>query len=176
MYPLALLWLLGLLPFLSSQLHKQPKQPFTVYIDATFDIFHAGHIAFLKKARKKAQEVAGTQNIRLVAGICSDEDVAQYKHNPYITLKDRVTVVKACRYVDSVIPNCPWRITEQFINHNNIDLVIHGDDYTPEQEEFCYSAAKKRGIFCSIPYTLGISTTDIVNRVQGQGVSVTGVN
>lgn len=30
-----------------------------------------------------------------------------------------------CRWVDEVVPNAPWVITEQFLDEHNIDFVAH---------------------------------------------------
>ena len=53
-----------------------------IYVCITGDLFHSGHISFLKKARSFGDY--------LVVGVCSDEDVASYKWPPILNLNQRV--------------------------------------------------------------------------------------
>ena len=41
---------------------------------------------------------------------------------------ERIAVVKGCRYVDEVIGNAPLVIDHSWIEHHQIDLVVHSDD------------------------------------------------
>ena len=67
--------------------------------------------------------------------------------------------------VDFVIPNAPIRVTKENIQYNQIDLVIHGDDTPFERLQEMYSDAMDLGIFKTVPYTKGVSTSDIIGRV-----------
>ena len=71
-----------------------------VYCDGVYDLLHRGHINAYKNALKH-----GT---RLFVGVCSDEDVLAYKRAPIMTTEERVHAVEMCKYVDKVIPNCPY--------------------------------------------------------------------
>ena len=82
-----------------------------------------------------------------------------------MTMKERMATVAACRYVDEVIPNAPLRMSEAYIHEHNIDLVIHGDDISLETAQDWYAAPIRLGIFKMIPYTQGISTTDLISRI-----------
>ena len=96
-----------------------------VYCDIVGDLFHYGHINFLKEAKEFGDF--------LIVGLMSDKDIEDYKGKPILSLQERLKEVEACKYVDSVIPNCPCPITEKFIKEHNIDYVVHGDDFTEEQ-------------------------------------------
>ena len=74
-----------------------------VYADMVADLFHAGHVEFLRRARELGDE--------LVVGIHSDETVAGYKRAPVMTMAERVRVVAACRHVDEVVPDAPLSVT-----------------------------------------------------------------
>ncbi len=61
------------------------------------------------------------------------------------------------------------RISEKdrtWIEKYNIHLVVHGDDYPPEYQEEVYKVPMEMGIFRVVPYTGGISTTEIIRRCQ----------
>jgi cytidyltransferase-like protein len=129
-----------------------------VYVDMVADLFHFGHVEFLKQAR--------SQGDYLVVGICSDEDVLSYKRLPICTMAERIHVVQACRYVDHVVPNAPLRVTNEILDKYEIDLVIHGDDFSEAQIKDYYGVPLARGIFRTVPYTGGISTSELLRRLD----------
>ena len=132
-------------------------RPIRVYADIVGDLFHAGHIEFLKKAR-----VFGDY---LIVGVIADENVEEYKRTPILTLEERVRIISACRYVDEVIVAPPLRPTKQWLLDHDIDYVVHGDDFNPELLRDQYGASLDLGIFRSVPYTPGISTSNIIQRI-----------
>ena len=122
------------------------------------DLFHYGHIEFLKKASAFGDH--------LLVGICSDEAVQAYKRNPILNADERAASVAGCRYVDEVVPNAPWIMDAAWIEKHQIDVVVHGDDYSSEQIEYIYKVPISMGIFRTVPYTPTISTTEIIRRCQ----------
>lgn len=136
------------------------KKPLRVYVDMCADLFHAGHVALLARARALGEE--------LYAGIMNDADMTAYKHAPVLTMAERIAVVAACRYVDGVIPDAPTRPTPQFLAAHGIDVVVHGDDYTEAQVEEYYGAIRRTHRLEIVPYTQGISTTEIVRRIRAR--------
>ncbi len=52
-----------------------------------------------------------------------------------------------------------------WIEKHDIHLVAHGDDYSQEQLTLYYSVPIEMGIFRTLPYTQGISTTEIIRRI-----------
>lgn len=129
----------------------------TVYADMVGDLFHAGHVAFLRQARSLGDE--------LVVGVHTDDDCAWFKRRPVMTLDERVAVIEACRYVDRVISGAPVFTTEAWLREEGIDLVVHGDDKTLPELEFWYRVPMDLGIFRTVPYTRGIATSDVLHRV-----------
>ena len=125
----------------------------------TADLFHSGHVEFLKQARALGDY--------LIVGVMGDDDVARWKRQPILSVEQRVAVVAACRYVDETIPNAPWIIDSDWIAQHRIDLVVHGDDYSTQELNFSHGVPIEMGIFRSIPYTHGISTTEIILRCKG---------
>lgn len=123
-----------------------------VYVDGVFDLFHEGHINFLRKAASFGH---------LIVGVHDDEFVMSYKRKPLIPQKSRYAVVESCKYVYATI-NGVGLLTEDILDSYNIGLVVHGDDFSPEQIEKYYKVALDRGIFQLVNYTKGISSTQLI--------------
>ena len=120
------------------------------------DIFHYGHMNFLKQAR--------THGDFLLVGIHTDEAVTVYKRRPLFSMEERVASVEGCRYVDQVVPYAPLTIDREWIEKHDIDLVMHGDDFSSELERLCYKIPMEMGIYRTVAYTKGVSTTEIISR------------
>ncbi len=131
-----------------------------VYADMVADLFHYGHMEFLKKARSLGDY--------LLVGIHTDDLVASQKRRPILTMDERVASVIGCRYADEVLPDAPWRIDREWIEKHSIDLVVHGDDYSEEQFKEIHSVPIELGILRTVPYTPGVSTTEIIRRIIAQ--------
>ncbi|KAL4329436.1 hypothetical protein HN51_036332 [Arachis hypogaea] len=86
----------------------------------------------------------------LVAGLVSDEEIFANKGPSILSMEERLTLVIELKWVDEVITDAPYAITEEFLNHlfyeYNIDYVIHGDDpcLLPDGTD-AYAAVKKAG-------------------------------
>ena len=127
-----------------------------IYVAITGDLFHHGHVAFLKSAR-----AFGTE---LIVGVCSDADVEKYKRRPIMSLSERTFVIQACKYVDQVIPAAPAITSKTFIKEHNIDLVVATKAYSSTVLEQYYGDPLKLGILRLVEYTNNISTTEIIKR------------
>lgn len=128
-----------------------------VYVDMVGDLFHAGHVALLREARHHGDW--------LVVGVLSDDTAASYKRRPIMTLAERVAVIESCRYVDEVIEDAPFQLTEAFLDEHAITTVVHGDDLSPEGAEAVYGPAAASGKLTYVQRTGGISTTQLIQRV-----------
>ncbi len=128
-----------------------------VDVDMVADLFHYGHMEFLRKARE-----LGTY---LIAGVVADDVAEQNKQKPILTMEERVASVAGCKYVDQVLPNAPWRIDRAWIIQHHIQLVVHGDDYSQEQLDDIYKVSMEMGILRTVTYTNSISTTEIIRRI-----------
>lgn len=104
----------------------------------------------------------------LLVGVCSDEDAAHYKRKPIMNLQERSEVISACKFVDEIVLCPPSIVTDEFLDTHSIELVVHGDDSNEDQLRHFYRSAMDRGIYKSVPYTLGLSTTDIIRRIQSR--------
>jgi cytidyltransferase-like protein len=121
------------------------------------DLFHAGHVSLLREARRHGDT--------LIVGVLSDDTAASYKRPPIMTLPERVAVIESCRYVDEVIADAPFEVTEEFLAEHDIGVVVHGDDLTPAGAETIYGAAVSSGKLRYVPRRGGISTTQLIQRV-----------
>ena len=94
------------------------------------DLFHYGHVGMLRQAKEHGDY--------LLVGVHADETVMSYKRRPIFSMEERVASVEGCRYVDEVVADAPLTIDRAWIERHNINLVLHGDDFSSEMEELCY--------------------------------------
>lgn len=138
-----------------------PPPPPLVYADGVFDLFHTGHLEFLRKAR-----AAGGAGARLLVGVITDAD-AGWKRPPVTPHAQRVEQLRCCSLVDEVLADPPLRLSAEFLDAKKITHVVHGDD--DEQEEF-FAEPRSRGCMVYVPYTrdgpLATSTSEILARAR----------
>ena len=132
-----------------------------IYADMVADLFHRGHVEFLKSAR-----VVVPSPVYLLVGIHADDVCASYKRKPIFSFEDRCSIVQACKYVDEVITGVPLKITEEFITIHRIDYVVHGDDMTDFMKT-CYEVPINKNIMKYVSYYKAISTTRIIRYIKG---------
>jgi cytidyltransferase-like protein len=137
-----------------------------VYVDMVADMVHIGHINLIRAARELAQ--AEGRDVMLIVGIHSDNTVASYKRRPIIPMDQRVAMVSELRCVDQVLPNAPLTLTQQYLDEHRIDLVVHGDDISQTNANMMYGVPIEMGIYRQCSYTKGVSTTELIQRVQAR--------
>lgn len=137
-----------------------------VYTGGTFDLFHSGHVAFLKSCRR----IAGSDG-RVVVSLNTDEFISAYKGKPPImSFAERKAVLMGCRYVDSVVVNVGDADSKPAIENVIPDFIVIGDDWAKKdyyaQMQFTQDWLDGQGIqLCYVPYTVGVSSTDIKARI-----------
>ncbi len=128
-----------------------------VYVDMVGDLFHAGHVALLREARRHGDH--------LVVGVLGDETTAAYKRRPIMTLAERVAVIESCRFVDEVVADAPFVVDEGFLDEHAITTVVHGDDLSLDGAASIYGPAVARGALVLVQRSPGLSTTQVIQRV-----------
>ena len=137
-----------------------------VYTGGTFDLFHSGHVAFLRSCKR----IAGKDG-RVVVSLNTDEFIAAYKGKPPImSFDERKAVLMACRYVDSVVANVGGEDSKPAIENVLPDFVVIGDDWARKdyyaQMQFTQDWLDGNKIqLIYVPYTNGVSSTDIKARI-----------
>ena len=135
---------------------------FTIYIDGIYDLFHAGHITTLKNVKNMKKDVY------LIVGLINDKEATNYKRTPIINENNRYIMLDSCKYVDKVIKNAPLVIDNNFINENNIDLVVHSFNNKNDennQSKF-FKIPIELGKYKTIEYSYIESTTNIINKIK----------
>ncbi len=133
----------------------------TIYTGGTFDLFHAGHVNFLAKCSNLG---------RVVVALNTDEFIQSYKGKPPVcTFQERLDVLQACIWVDEVIPNYAGADSRPAIESVSPNIIAIGTDWARRdyhaQMGFDQDWLDARDIsLIYIPYTVGISTTNLKAR------------
>lgn len=137
-------------------------RPVRVYADGIYDLFHFGHAGSLEQAKKSFP------NTYLLVGCCNDETTHMFKGKTVMTEDERYESLRHCKWVDEVIPDAPWVVTQEFLDKHHIDFVAH--DSLPYADasgagQDVYEFVKAAGKFKETKRTDGISTSDIIMRI-----------
>jgi phosphoenolpyruvate phosphomutase len=131
----------------------------TVYATMVGDLFHRGHLEFIKKAKKLGNF--------LIIGLHPDDVVKRYKREPIVPFEDRKRIIESVREVDKVVEDCmDFREPTMFDNLKkyNVSVAVHGDDWLPplyrriKEEKFCEVVQVK-----CYPY---ITTTKLLQEIR----------
>lgn len=127
------------------------------YTTGVFDLFHIGHLNLLRNARSLCD--------KLVVGVTTDELVS-YKHKrSVIPFTERLELVRACRYVDAVVPQ---ETLDKFAAWEKLrfDVMFVGDDWFKNErwQEIERRFAEVGVKVVYFPYTKGTSST-LINEV-----------
>lgn len=103
--------------------------------------------------------------VYLIVGVTGDEETHKRKGLTVLSGAERAETVRHCRWVDEVIPNCPWIVTPEFLDQNKIDYVAHDDlPYKADEGDDIYAPVKAQGKFLVTQRTEGVSTTGIITK------------
>jgi len=134
-----------------------------IYTGGTFDLFHAGHVEFLKKCKQLGE---------VVVALNTDEFITEYKKKPPVmSYTERLNVLAGCRYVDRVIANTGGADSKPSIKAVMPDIIAIGTDWARKdyfaQMQFDVDWLEANGIgLLYLPYTLGISSTEVKKRLH----------
>jgi len=131
----------------------------TGFTAGTFDMFHAGHLNLIKKAKERCQY--------LIVGVNRDNLVSSYKNKfPLIPESERAEIVEAITYVDEVHLMDSLDKMEAFKKFH-FDVIFIGSDWQGS-ERYLEEEARMSSVGTEIeyiPYTTEISSTILAYRI-----------
>ena len=136
----------------------------TLYTGGTFDIFHFGHVSFLKQCSMISD--------RVIVSLNTDEFIKEYKGRyPIMNYKERELSLRNCKYVADVVPNLSGRDSKPAILTIKPQIIAIGDDWAHKdyykQMSFTREWLENNSIaLVYVPYTNSISTSEIIKRVM----------
>ena len=130
------------------------------YTDGVYDLFHVGHLNMINMAKEHCEY--------LIVGVHGDEVVKEYKHHvPIINENDRRKIVASIKGVDEAVIN-QFRDKLKLWELYHFDVVFIGDDWkgTQRWNQFEKVLGKLGVDVVYVPYTKGISTTEIRRKIM----------
>lgn len=141
-----------------------------VYTGGTFDLFHAGHVNFLKQCWKIASN-GFQQDGTVVVSLNTDEFITEFKGRPPVySYDERYALLTSCKFVTDVVPNVGGGDSKPAILNVMPQYIVIGSDWAKKdyyaQMGFTQEWLNRYGItLLYIPYTEGISTTALKERI-----------
>jgi glycerol-3-phosphate cytidylyltransferase len=122
----------------------------------TFDLFHIGHVRLLKRLAELGDH--------LTVFVSTDEFNLEKGKSSVVAYEDRAEIVRACRYVDCVLPEKRWDQKYDDIIREGISVFGMGDDWTGKFDEL-------EGI-CEVVFldrTENVSSTTLKSFIKSLG-------
>ncbi len=146
-----------LLPEIAAHRSRGAKIAFT---NGCFDILHAGHVSYLREARRKGD--------LLVVGLNSDASIRRIKGEgrPVNHQDDRLLVLSELQSVDYLIlfdQDTPLDL----IRAVQPDVLVKGADYKKSQVVGADIVERRGGEVALVPLVEGRSTTNIIGKIRG---------
>lgn len=133
------------------------------YTDGVYDLFHVGHLNMIQTAKQYCDY--------LIVGVHGDDVVEEYKHHrPIINENDRRRIIESIKGVDRAEINL-FRDKLKLWELYQFDVVFIGDDWkgTERWNNFEKILAGIGVDVIYVPYTKGISTTEIRGKIVDGG-------
>jgi cytidyltransferase-like protein len=134
-----------------------------VFIGGVWGLFHVGHVRMLERCKALARDG------RLTVGVLTDEAAGRYKPRPIIPAKDRCSVIESLKCVDTAIEQNDTDPSDDFEKLGYTpDYIVHGDDWATVPGEAYVRMHGGKAVI--LPYTPGVSSTDIKRRISERGI------
>jgi glycerol-3-phosphate cytidylyltransferase len=105
---------------------------------SAFDLLHSGHTLMLEEAKTVCNY--------LIVGLQTDPTIDRpNKNKPVQTVVERYLQLRACKYVDEIIPYTTEKDLEDILSGMKIDIRMLGEEYK-DQDFTGRDICKKRGI------------------------------
>ncbi|KAG6381593.1 hypothetical protein JVT61DRAFT_190 [Boletus reticuloceps] len=143
-----------------------------VYVDGVFDVLTAGYVRPLRHHSlpvdihtrphrvcrhmlQLRQAKLAFPSVHLMAGVFSDEDCQEHGTQPGFPHVERCELLRHCRWVDEIVPDVVWTLTDAFLIAKRIDYVVleEGSSVNPEFDKTRlkgYDHLKKLGMFSAV--------------------------
>jgi len=135
-----------------ERLKEQGKR--IVFTNGCFDILHVGHVRYLREAKALG-------NV-LVVGINSDDSVGMLKPGRPVNPQDQRAEVLASLVMVDYVTVFDKETPYDLINLLKPDVLVKGGDW--KQEDIV--GADLVPEVHSLPFTSGMSTTNIINKIR----------
>jgi len=137
-----------------------------VYVGMAADLLHPGQLNIIKEAEKLGE---------VTLGLLTDKAIASYKRLPFMTYEQRKLVTEQIKGIKEVIPQKTLDYTEN-LRLIKPDYVVHGDDWRTgvqknTRQQVIDTLKEWGGILIEIPYTQGISSTQLIARLREAGTT-----
>ena len=124
------------------------------YTAGVYDLFHIGHLNLLKNAKGMCD--------KLIVGVTVDELVSYKNKKAFIPYEERIEMVRACKYVDAVVPQENMDKLSMCKKLGASYLFVGDDWYGTEEWDKYENEFNESNIkIIYFPYTKGISSTKI---------------
>lgn len=104
--------------------------------------------------------------VHLIVGVSGDKETKQKKGPTVQSEKERMEILRHIQWVDEIICPCPWQISLEFLDDNDIHYVAHDNEpYSSAGAKDIYYDVKKAYAFRATKRTKGVSTSDMIQRI-----------
>lgn len=135
-----------------ERLKEQGKR--IVFTNGCFDILHVGHVRYLREAKSLGD--------LLVVGINSDDSVGMLKPGRPVNTEDQRAEVLASLVMVDYVTVFDEETPYDLINLLRPDVLVKGGDWKKED----IVGADLVPEVHSLPFTSGMSTTSILNKIR----------
>ena len=101
---------------------------------SSFDLFHAGHVKMIEECKSNCDYL-------VVVGLQSDPTIDRsYKNKPVQSIVERYIQLKACKFIDEIVPYPTELELMEILQSFAIDLRFIGEDYFEKDftgKQFC---------------------------------------
>lgn len=124
------------------------------------DLLHYGHLNFFRQCKNYCDF--------LIVGVYTDELTITYKRKPIIPFEQRIELIGALKIVDKTVKvtnkDCTPMLKKLTEENWKISYLFHGDDWKVVKGKGYIESIG--GKLVLIPYTKGLSTTTIINKIR----------